>query len=99
MKMFEIVSNRMVRTKSPSECYAKIKMGRKEIQVQASRNAGGPEAANVDGLIDDLVVDQPVSGVKAAMPAKAAFDAHSVHVRKIHEQIEFFDNFSALVFR
>src|SRR5260221_8076237 len=82
MKMFEIVSNRMVRTKPPSECDAKIKMGGKEIQLQASRNAGRPEAANVDGFIDDLVIDQPVSGVKEAVPANAAFDANAVHVRE-----------------
>src|SRR5882762_5336029 len=74
---FSVLDSLKSRKKPPtlSNCFVRC--------APDSRDAGGPKAPNVNAVIHDPVVDQPIAHIKPAVAAKAApFCSYRIHVRK-----------------
>jgi hypothetical protein len=58
------------------------------------RNSGGPQPANVNGIVGYAVVDQPVPRVKPAVPTEAsALGSHRIHVREMRQHFYTWQDF------
>jgi len=95
MKIFEMVSSRMVRTNPPYEFDGNQ---RNEKGNDSSGNARRPETADINRAFHNLIEYEPVACLKKTMAAKTAARAQGVYVREVSEEIHAFHNLGSFLF-